>query len=204
MIEVWRIDLRRYGGDAAVLSVDEAERAARFRFEAGRRSFVAARSAARMLAGSRLGIAPDAVVFGYGPKGKPEVEGVALNVSHSGDLALIALGSGRIGVDVEELRSGVEMRALARRFFTRAENDALDRLSGDALVRGFFGLWTQKEALVKAVGEGLSGLGSLDGLPTEDWTVTGVDVGPGYAAAVAMDEANVGIVVRDWNEAAAA
>lgn len=220
MIEVWRVDVRQgFEGAGALLSRDEAERAARFRFEPDRRSFVATRAALRRLLGSRLGTSPEDVVFAYGPNGKPEVPGVSFNASHAGDVALVALGAGRIGVDVEAMRPDVEMRALARRFFTESENAALDPLGDDDLVRAFYGCWTQKEAFVKAVGEGLSfeldrvevavwpsapGLVSLDGAAPEGWTVAGVEVGPGYAAAIAADSLEAEVVVRDWNATAAA
>lgn len=222
MIEVWRVDLRAGGEDAArLLSPDEAERAARFGSERARRAFVTTRGALRTLIGSYLGAGPETVTFEYGPNGKPEVPGVSFSVSHAGDVALVALGSGRIGVDVEEMRGDVAMRALARRFFTGAENDALTRLSGDDLVRGFYGCWTSKEAFVKAVGQGMSfgldrvevavfpepaALRSIDG--DEDaarsWTLRAVDVTPGHLAAVAVDSPGVEVAVRDWPASVAA
>ncbi len=222
-VDVWRIEVRHPAGDLArLLSPDEAERAARFRFERDRDSFVTARARLRTLAGSYLGIAPEDVVFAYGDQGKPELSGLSFNVSHAGDVALAAFApSGRIGVDVEVMRADVEMRSLARRFFTDAENAALAALTDDDLVRGFYGCWTQKEAFVKAVGEGLSfeldrvevavppavaRVRSLDG--DEDagarWTMTAIDCGDGYAAAVAIDEPDAEIVVRDDPASAAA
>lgn len=222
-VDVWRVRVRGAAPEVAgLLSPDEAERAARFRFEPDREAFVVARGALRTLAGSYLGIAPAQVVFGYGPHGKPEVEGLSFNVSHAGDLALVAFGEmHRVGVDVEVMRPGVEMRALARRFFTAAENDALAVLSGDDLVRGFYGCWTCKEAFVKAVGEGLSfaldrvetavhparpRVVSVDGDPdaAASWTLTAIDCGAGYAAAVAVDAPGAEVVVRDWRGSAAA
>ncbi|HEX2195771.1 MAG TPA: 4'-phosphopantetheinyl transferase superfamily protein [Actinomycetota bacterium] len=222
-MDVWRIEVRHPAGDLArLLAPDEAERAARFRFERDRDSFVTARAGVRTLAASYLGIAPEDVVFGYGPKGKPELGGLAFNVSHAGDVVLAAFApSGRVGVDVETLRPDVEMRALARRFFTTAENAALERLSGDDLVRGFYGCWTRKEAFVKAVGEGLSfeldrvevsvppapaRVLAIDGDEgaAGAWTMADVDAGPGYAAAVVIDEPDVEVVVREWPESAAA
>lgn len=223
MIDVWRIDVRRPGRDLErLLSPDEAERARRFRFDRDRQAFVVTRGVLRTLIGSHLGVAPEEVAFGYGAHGKPEVGGVSFNVSHAGDVAVAAFApSGRVGVDVEEMRPDVEMRALARRFFTRTENDALDRLQGDELVRGFYGCWTSKEAFVKAVGEGLSfrldrvevavfpapaRIVSLDGdeRAAERWTLRAVDAGPGYAAAVAADVPGAGVRVRGWPESAAA
>jgi 4'-phosphopantetheinyl transferase len=222
-VDVWRIGVRGVAGDVAeLLSPDEAERAARFRFEPDCEAFVATRGVLRTLLGSYLGVAPAQVVFSYGPKGKPEVEGLSFNVSHAGDLALIALvRTQRVGVDVEVMRPDVTMRALARRFFTAAENDALASLSDVDLVRGFYGCWTSKEAFVKAVGEGLSfeldrvetavppapaGVASVDGDPetAARWTLASIHCGAGYAAAVAVDAPGAEIVVRDWRASAAA
>lgn len=218
-MDVYRIDVRAADDLTRLLSPDEAERAARFRFERDRRAFVTTRGALRTLAGSYLGIAPESVTFAYGLKGKPEVEGLSFNVSHAGDVALAAFGAGRVGVDVEAMRPDVEMRALARRFFTPAENEALEPLSGDDLLRGFYACWTSKEAFVKAVGEGLSfeldrvevavypkvpGIVSVDGRPNDVWAVTEVDCGPGYAAAVVTDGPGDEVVVRDWRAGVAA
>lgn len=221
-VEVWRIGVRGVRDVAGLLARDEAERAATFRFERDRESFVTTRGVLRTLVGSRLGIPPESVVFGYGPKGKPEVEGLSFNVSHAGDMALAAFaGSGRVGVDVEEMRPDVEMRALARRFFTAAENDALARLSGPDFVRGFYGCWTSKEAFVKAMGEGVSfrldrvetsvypapaGVLSLDGDPggAAGWTLTAIECPDGYAGAIAVDAPGAEVVVRDWPASAAA
>ncbi|HEX2294882.1 MAG TPA: 4'-phosphopantetheinyl transferase superfamily protein [Actinomycetota bacterium] len=214
-VEVWTIGVRRpYDDLARLLSADEAERAGRFRFAPHRQAFVVTRGVLRRLAGRYLDVAPESVTFSYGPQGKPEVAGLAFNVSHAGDLALVAVApAGRVGVDVEAMRPGVEMRALARRFFTDAENEALDRLSDADLARGFYGCWTAKEAFVKAVGQGVSfGLGrvevavppaapalvALDGDPAaaRAWTLTAVDAGPGYAAAVVCDLPGAEVVVR--------
>lgn len=222
-MDVWRIDVRRAPpGLERLLSRDEAARAARFRFEPDRQSFVTTRAVLRTLAGSYLGIAPEDVAFAYGDKGKPELAGLSFNVSHAGDVALAAFADGvRVGVDVELMRPDVEMRALARRFFTAAEAAALARLSADDLVRGFYRCWTCKEAFVKAVGEGLSfdldrvevavhpgsaALVSVDGSveAARAWTLAEVDVGPGYAAAVAVDAPAAEVVVRDWQGAAVA
>lgn len=221
-MDVWKIDVRRAPRELErLLSTDEAERAARFRFEADRQSFVATRAALRTLAGSYLEVAPEDVAFSYGANGKPEVAGLSFNVSHAGDVALAAFGDRvRVGVDVELMRPDVEMRALARRFFTTAEAAAVARLSGDDLLRGFYRCWTSKEAFVKAVGEGLSfdldrvevavhpgpaALRSVDGSTraARAWTLAELDAGPGYAAAVAADAAGVEVVVREWQGAAA-
>lgn len=219
-MEVWRARVEASGELARLLSSDEVERAARFRFERDCDAFVTARGVARTLIGRRLGVPAEDVVFGSGPNGKPEVEGVSFNVSHAGEWVMVGVAAaGRVGVDVEQMRPGVEMRSLARRFFTPAENEALARLSGDELVRGFYGCWTQKEAFVKAVGEGLSfaldrvevavhpavpRIVSVDGRPNDVWTLAEVDCGPGYASAAVIDRPGAEVVVHDWPASVAA
>ncbi|HEX2057829.1 MAG TPA: 4'-phosphopantetheinyl transferase superfamily protein [Actinomycetota bacterium] len=222
-MDVWRIAVRRPAGELArLLSPEEAERARGFGSESARDAFVTARARLRTIAGSYLGVAPEDVVFGYGAKGKPELPGLSFNVSHAGDVVLAAFApAGRVGVDVEAMDPDVPVEALARRFFTEAENAALSARSGGDLVRSFYGCWTRKEAFVKALGEGLSfGLGrvevsvppaparvlSVDGNAGAAglWTMADVDAGPGYAAAVAIDVPGSEVVVRDWSESAAA
>lgn len=222
-LHVWRIDVRRpRRGLDALLSEDELDRASRFRFERDRDAFVCTRAALRTLTASYLGIAPRDVAFGYGAKGKPEVDGLSFNASHAGDAALVAFSSGgRLGVDVEVMRTDVELRPLARRFFTRSENAALDALPPEMYAAGFYRCWTRKEAFVKALGEGLSfeldrvevsvhpdpaRILSVDGdaAAGDRWTMRDVPVGEGYAGAVASDVPALDVVVRDWSGPATA
>ncbi len=146
-VTVWKVSL-----DTALasvcLSLDEQARAERFRFERDRQHYIACRSALRVLLGEALGIAPESVVFTYGPQGKPQCSELAFNVSHSDNLALIALGAE--GVDIEKLRTDFNPHELARRIFTESECGQL-RTHTD-----FFAIWTRKEAVIKAEGGGFS------------------------------------------------
>ena len=126
------------------------------------------------------------------------------NWSHSGDFALVALARGcALGVDIE--RFGKDQRSLeiARRFFDPAEADALARLEPAARDRAFIKLWCAKEAVLKAVGEGLSfGLARLAFVQranadwslqqvdpalgeAPDWRLTSFEAAPGYLGALA-------------------
>jgi 4'-phosphopantetheinyl transferase len=60
-----------------------------------------------------------------------------------------------IGVDVEDSSRGLEPADLARQFFSKAEADAVERLTGPARLRLFYQLWSLKEAALKSIGEGL-------------------------------------------------
>ncbi len=143
----------------SVLNQDEQQRAARYHFERDRKRFVAARGLLRSIVSSYLNKKAADIAFQYGPQGKPYVVDTTLqfNVSHSDDHILIGIGHHHpIGVDVEHMTRIVEMADIAARFFTANEARQINALSGDAQRRAFFNVWTRKEALLKAIGSGLS------------------------------------------------
>ena len=145
--------------------LDGAERSRRRRFlyPRPRREFTLCRAALRSLLCARLGCRNADLSFGASKFGKPfaRVGGVAasvaFNVSHSGRHGLIALArEGRIGVDVEDRAAKRDLDGYIRLLFAPGERDALEAASGSRKVVLFYSLWTMKEALVKAVGAGLS------------------------------------------------
>jgi 4'-phosphopantetheinyl transferase len=152
-VEVWQAGLahppelvRRL---QTVLSDSERERASRL---ASAPRWIVARAALRIVLAGHLALHPGDVEFAAGDHGKPEIFGSTLrfNLSHSGDLALIALTrDAEVGIDVE--RTSRRSRAIERTL-TPAERAALDgRDRHTDLLR----VWCRKEALAKAGGGGL-------------------------------------------------
>ena len=168
---VWAFDLDAIDGDA--LSIDELHRAARFRFDIHRERFRAARCALRYALGAVTGIAPGDLTFAYGSHGKPDLpgSGIHFNLSHSENRALLAVTRmAPVGVDIEFIKPERGRPEIARRFFAAQEIAELERLDSDAYTRAFFACWARKEAVLKALGTGISGgLGSfvvpIDGMP---------------------------------------
>jgi 4'-phosphopantetheinyl transferase len=164
LVRVWTVRLEasepRFDRAAALLSADEAARAARFHFDRHRRAFVLGRAAMRILLGELLGQPPQDIQFGYGPNGKPYLIGcswLCFNASNSGDLAAYAFTQDcAIGIDIEQLRPMPEIQDIARRFFAAEEVAELMSLPEPERPAGFFRCWTRKEAYIKAVGDGLS------------------------------------------------
>ncbi|MGF1630368.1 MAG: 4'-phosphopantetheinyl transferase family protein [Kiloniellaceae bacterium] len=151
------------GSDAELLSSDEAARAARFRRDRDRQRFTKGRATMRRILASYLGANPAALGFAYGAAGKPELDGLQadgglrFNLSHSEDLALLAVTRGRhLGVDLECIRAARDLSAIARRFFAPAEAAALAGFAPPLYEQAFFAIWARKEALLKAFGAGLS------------------------------------------------
>lgn len=187
------------------LSQDELERAARFRFEAHRRQFIAARGILRTIVSRLENVPAGAVRFHYGEHGKPYIDGdLRFNMSDSGDRAIFAFVRGReVGIDIEKVRQLRDAVALARRFF--AEGEAQRVLGARETDRAFFTCWTRKEAYIKARGEGLSmPLDSfevsvdpadaprllsarLDPSETSRWRMEALDPEPGYIAALVVE-----------------
>ena len=147
----------------ALLSADECARADRFYFPRDQRRYIVARAALRLHLGAELGVDATAVSFVYGEHGKPALappysdSGLKFNVSHSGELGLFGvLRDAELGVDLEVHRPLSDRDALVRRYFSPGENHDFFALPEKQRQLGFFNCWTRKEALIKALGLGLS------------------------------------------------
>ena len=196
----------------ALLSADEQARADRFHFERDRGRFIAARGMLRELLAQHLGTTAERLSFVYGEHGKPALApewhgaGLRFNVSHSHGFGLYAITTGReIGCDIEQLREDVLRDRIAERFFSPAENEALNAVEPGRRTEAFFNCWTRKEAWIKARSLGLSlPLDSFDVTlaPGEEarlvatrpdaaeaarWTIIALEAPPGFAAAMAIE-----------------
>lgn len=166
-IDVWKAPLNlppaQLDKYRAILSRDEQQRSDKFKSEKRRREFIIGRGLLRMLIGQCLEMDPSVIEFAYSEHQKPYLPVTALgipvtfNLSHSHDLALVALAlERRIGIDIEYLRPDVDFRKLAGRFFSEQESRSLQDYEGVRLAAAFFACWTRKEALLKAIGEGIA------------------------------------------------
>lgn len=195
-IHVWAADLETLEFDAAPrswLSNDERDRANRFHLDRDRRRFERRRCMLRFLLGRYLDVDPAAVRFHYGPEGKPELagsDGLRFNVSHSDGHALYAFAQIEVGVDIERVRTDIDVDSIARTVFASGEKRYLEALPAPERVWAFFRYWVRKEAYIKAHGHGLS-------LPLHSFEVT-LEAGqstsfelttfPGFSACVAVTE----------------
>jgi 4'-phosphopantetheinyl transferase len=215
-VHVWLVRLEQNTSSRGWVHLvdEERTRAGRFRMEKDRARFVQSHGALREILGAMLGIPPRLLGFAADEGGKPRLvqptSGPSFNLSHSGDLALIAVARGiEVGVDVEHVRPGASLESVAERIFGPSEREALDVLDPALRQRVFFDGWARKEALLKAMGTGIAApldalevslarddqdaLRSIRGNVDEagTWRLRSLDVGAGYAAAVAGKG-------RDW------
>jgi 4'-phosphopantetheinyl transferase len=226
-VHVWRVPLdwspARLRKFRAVLSADEQEKADRFHFALDRMRHLVGRGVLRTILARCTKVSAERLCFEYSPSGKPHLANgskdapLQFNVSHSGELILIALTIGRaVGVDVERLRTDIEAERIAASFFSPHERLALRSVPAHLRVDAFFDCWTRKEAYIKAAGHGLSlpldqfdvsfAPGQEPALlatrPDADearrWSIQAVNVGPDYRGAVAVEGAGWQLKTWDW------
>ncbi|WP_214405138.1 4'-phosphopantetheinyl transferase family protein [Pseudonocardia lacus] len=181
-----------------VVLLDDTERARlpRFRLPADRARYLAAHALTRLVLADAVGADPAELRFDRTCRcgeqhGKPVLPGgPGFSLTHAGDVVGVAVHSGPVGLDVERARPLSDITAMA----------AHVRSPGEAVAdeAAFFTLWTRKEALLKATGEGLSApmsditlgpdgvLGWVGaGAPTQPVWLRDLRPAPGYAGAVA-------------------
>lgn len=219
-VHVWRAPLASCPpGARELLAEDERARADRFQFARDRDRFVAARAALRQVLGRYSDLAPERLAFGYTSHDKPFLVGpgaeLSFNLSHSHELALLAVTRGRdVGVDLEHQRPDVEIESVARASFSAAEQRALLALPPGQRLEAFFRCWTRKESYLKARGEGLSmpldrfsvsldagtdvDFASDDVAEQARWSIRALAIDPGYAAALTVTAPCPTIVMRDF------
>jgi len=150
--------------------------------------WVAARWALRGVLGRYLDEEPRSIVIALDRDGKPRLEEglvrLRFNLSHSGAMALIALGVDHpVGVDVEEVQPNRDLLALAERALAPADVAAVRDAAPADRALAFHQRWARHEARLKCLGVGI-----FRGAPPQGATVTtqDIEVAPGYAAAVAV------------------
>ena len=191
-----------------LLNPEEIERAQRFYFVRHKRRFTVARAYLRSTLSQYLLIPPEQLIFEYSSHGKPSLlaeqnpQQLTFNLSHSDEWILLGITKrDELGVDIEHFSERCEM-GIAKRFFAPEEVEQLAKLPEDQHQASFFHIWTQKEAFIKAIGEGLSypldefivsvsGDAALHGLKqqpqqTAEWQLRSIETIIGFEAALAI------------------
>lgn len=192
------------------LDEEEQQRAARLVREADRQRYVLAHGGLRAVLSRYLGIGPDVIEMCRSEAGKPSLTralrgqpAITFNMSHAQGRALIAVSKGKeVGVDLERIRSDVEVAKLSERYFSSSEHATIMQTAEEQRPARFFRYWVSKEAVLKAQGIGLQALSQCeilmgaDGVGAEvlvqagsplqgNWNIRLLSCGEGWEAAVA-------------------
>ncbi|MDE7436647.1 MAG: 4'-phosphopantetheinyl transferase superfamily protein [Lachnospiraceae bacterium] len=100
----------------------------------------------------RYGVSPAGIRIGA--DGKPEVDGICFNLSHSGHIVICATAEKEVGCDVEEIVKAPE--GVVEHFFHPSESAYVNACTGEERDHRFFRVWTMKESYIKMTGEGMS------------------------------------------------
>lgn len=146
---------------ASVLSDTELHRADRFVHEYDRAGFIQRRAFRRFCGAAALGSSRllSQIVFEETQNGRPYLSDApdvwfSFSACRLGFLGAWSSTHG-IGVDIEDQTRTLEAVELAKRFFSRAEANAVEGLDGLKRLRIFYQFWCLKEASLKSIGEGL-------------------------------------------------
>jgi 4'-phosphopantetheinyl transferase len=208
-IHVWSTNLttlsaKEQAEKIAFLSPDETERVARFRFPIHKQRFIAFRYLLRQILSLYVKTLPQEIQFAYTPYKKPYLLNPShspfqFNLAHSDDMAIYAITLNYdVGIDIEKMRPTYN-QLVAQRFFNEKENHLLMQLPTKEKMAGFYRVWSRKEALIKAVGKGLSLPLSSFCVATQDvdetivlendtWSLHPLSIKPGYQAALATNQ----------------
>ncbi len=192
-VHVWRADLDADAPLGELLCAEEKARAARLVGARHRQRWTRSREVLRALLGLYLDADPAGLRFSLSVHGKPSLDPPAIffNLSHSGGMALYAISSSKeVGVDVELQREGAtDVMAIAARTFDPREVARLQALGERERTGAFLQTWVRHEAELKRLGTGLlrSDVQAAD-RAADPW-IGDLDVGPGAAAAVALQSA---------------
>ena len=184
-LHVWRIsisqNIKRLEQFEALLTPDETLRAGKYRQQKDTYRFIVSRGAQRTILGQYLNSPPARLQFILGDNKKPYLvnkEGrvVHYNLSHAGDWVVLAVAMLPVGADVEFIDDAFPFQDILADNFSEAEAAYINQQNS---TERFFTLWTRKEAILKATGQGLGEYlpvtPALDGVHALDASLIGAD-----------------------------
>lgn len=200
LIELSQIPQAQINYLKTILSVSEKEKAGRYRFIADQNRHILGRAALRYLIKSYLKTPLAAIQIENGENDKPYLvapsQELSFNISHSADKILLAIDLKKelVGIDVERVDQQYGFESVIKDYFTTEEQAYI--LEKDCRTR-FFQLWTRKEAIVKAVGTGLTDdlniinvLNNYTITDSKEFLMHSFRIDEEYLGAIALDNDN--------------
>jgi 4'-phosphopantetheinyl transferase len=211
-VHIWRINIRPNVSSLkqfkALLNPAELVRAGKYLQRKDHDRFIVSRGAQRIILGWYLNTPPQQLEFVLGDNKKPYLfseDGYPLhyNLSHSGDWIVLAIATSQVGTDVEFIDEAFKFQETLQDNFSKDEAAYINQENS---TERFFTLWTRKEAILKATGQGLG-----DHLPLtpalngehplqhtltgayKNWILNSFNIQPGYISSVVVEDAGQSI-----------
>ncbi len=159
-VKLYKIELFKYQesvpGLINFLSPSERNRADGYHFLKDKNRFIICRTILKILLAEHIGLDVDKIILDTHFNKKPYLSShpsVFFNVTHAGDYAIIAIAKSPIGVDIEYVNKSFDYEEILPNIFNKIEIDEVINSNDKHLT--FYRFWTRKEAIVKAIGNGI-------------------------------------------------
>jgi len=202
MLTIYQADTKRFQGKKSLekllkeLPLNMHKKALRYKFEEDAYNFVVGRLLLKkgleeLVMGDKL------QQITYQNSGKPYLDDVSFNISHSGNKVVCVLSTkGEVGVDIEKIKE-VKLEDFEA-WFTKMEWTEIN--NAPSPLQKFYWYWTRKESIIKALGVTLCYLHKIEVDATKDhfiesgkkWYLKDLDFGRGYFGALCSEVEIVG------------
>jgi 4'-phosphopantetheinyl transferase len=215
-VHVWRIQISTNLSLLQHLShtLNDAEkiRGNKYIHKRDRNRFIVSRGAQRFILSKYLNTHPALLDFILGENKKPYIvtnhgPGLQFNLSHTGDWILLAVSAQSVGSDIEYVDGTFNYEDILPQHFSEKEAAYIHQESS---LERFYKLWTRKEALLKATGQGLGNhlkhTPALNGLHamhpslsgnTSNWQIKSFKVQDEYIGSIAVE--GISAVLQFWD-----
>ncbi len=203
-IHLWRFNLECsehiYNQLKKLLDPKETVRADRLLDLQKKKQFIISRARLRQILGAYQKVPPSQIQFKYNNYGKPALaelyhSSLSFNLSHSDNWAVLAVAdNSSVGVDLEKIDPDLNFTSLANQYFDKRENKFLEKYPTERQRRGFYRLWTQKEAMLKLNGFGFrKTTQNIEGSITVNWDLKTFPLLEDYICSIATQEQIISI-----------
>ncbi|MFZ9034740.1 MAG: 4'-phosphopantetheinyl transferase family protein [Francisellaceae bacterium] len=158
---IYCLDLNAVNVEPSWITDEILEASRSYKNNDKRREFIASQWLRRKVLSRHLGISARELQFYHDDRGRPFVlyqdATLDFNISHSGSWLVMAISeSGKLGVDIERIKRRINTMEIAKRYFSEDEFQWLWSLPENERDKGFYRLWTLKEASLKLTGQGIA------------------------------------------------
>jgi 4'-phosphopantetheinyl transferase len=201
-IAYWDVDLEKIDSSYFAhfyhsLSVQNKTRASLFSREKDRNLFVTAHYALDRILKEVFDVSPNILIDKYG---KPYIEDLPIqfNISHTEDRVLLGFSHQAIGIDIEKMIELPDLDLLIEHSMHPDEILIINACNPSKKLQLFYSLWTKKEAIVKAMGTGLStelnsfSLNSIN--ENGSWNTYELAIDSRYSSAIAVQDTCCSII----------
>lgn len=158
---IWRIPWQKLdpGYFLHLLDDQELKKAGKYRNPEDQKRAIIGRGVLKELSASYLKTSHKNLNCSTNKFGKPFLakhhNHLQFNISHSAEIILLVFGFSplQIGIDIEKIKLDFDYLDIADQYFSDSEKDSLQCENPS---KQFFKIWTRKEAIMKALGKGLT------------------------------------------------